>query len=169
VSTERLLISSNWRWYLLQSIMYCSHNALFAALVMGAPGCSPVNTPLNPPLAVASYYKMFSRKKFSISGSTRFLYEMECLLYQNTTVKVRNVVIVYTSNADQHCSFEIFFTAPDMDRGGVNLPANGNAQHYRRVSAKALHGLAEVWLSIPQCPLRLCKILFNGVSRNTRE
>jgi len=28
VSTERLLISSNWRWYLLQRIGYCSHVTL---------------------------------------------------------------------------------------------------------------------------------------------
>jgi len=56
VSTERLLISSNWRWYLLQRIVYCSHTILFSELgigvpwMLGAPGCSPVSTPFNPPL-----------------------------------------------------------------------------------------------------------------------
>jgi len=28
VSTERLLISSTWRWYPLQRIVYCSHTVL---------------------------------------------------------------------------------------------------------------------------------------------
>jgi len=32
VSTERQLISSNWRWYLLQRIVYCSHITLFYQL-----------------------------------------------------------------------------------------------------------------------------------------
>jgi len=32
VSIERLLISSNWRWYLIQRIVYCSHIALFYRL-----------------------------------------------------------------------------------------------------------------------------------------
>jgi len=58
VSTERLLISSNWRWFLLHRIVYCSHISLhflptygdWDPLIVGAPGCSPVSTSLNPPL-----------------------------------------------------------------------------------------------------------------------
>jgi len=61
VSTEHLLISSKWQWYLLQHIVCCSHIALFTdlgiggSLNVGAPGCSPVSTPLNPPLTVTHH------------------------------------------------------------------------------------------------------------------
>ena len=45
---ERLLISSNWRWYLLQRIVYCSHITLFSDFEIGGPGCSPVSCPYQP-------------------------------------------------------------------------------------------------------------------------
>jgi len=49
VTTEGLLISSNWRWYLLQHIVYCSRIIIFTNQELGAPGCSPVSpTTLNP-------------------------------------------------------------------------------------------------------------------------
>jgi len=37
VSTERLLISSHWRWYLLQRIAYDSHITFFPDLGIGGP------------------------------------------------------------------------------------------------------------------------------------
>jgi len=37
VSTERLLIRSNWRWYLLQRIARCSHIRLFYRLMDWGP------------------------------------------------------------------------------------------------------------------------------------
>jgi len=37
LSTERLLISSNWRWYLSQRIVYCLHITLFSYKGIAAP------------------------------------------------------------------------------------------------------------------------------------
>jgi len=35
--SEHLLISSNWRWYLLQCIVHCTHVTLFSDLEIGGP------------------------------------------------------------------------------------------------------------------------------------
>jgi len=45
VSTERLLISSSWQWYLLQRIVYCSHITLFTYLGIGGPWLQPHQHP----------------------------------------------------------------------------------------------------------------------------
>jgi len=39
MSTERLLISSNWWWYRLQRIVYCSHIIFLPIKGLGAPKC----------------------------------------------------------------------------------------------------------------------------------
>jgi len=83
VSREDLLISSNWRWHLLQRIVHILH--FFTNLGIGSPlnvegpGCSPVSTPLNPSLIITNFHSELTSgkgqpwNKFSSTGFLTFL------------------------------------------------------------------------------------------------
>jgi len=68
---DPIRVSSSWRWYLLQHIVCCSYITL---LFWGAPGCSPVSTPLNPPLLVT-----FFRSPGNCNPLSLPLWQSDCL------------------------------------------------------------------------------------------